>query len=321
MRSAIICHGDCDGVISAFLYIKHYLRDSYPRNVDMIFTQPWRAHLDMKKLSEGVNELIMLDIALNHDVIKRLTDIISPSVRVTVIDHHVSSGDFINDLMRMGVKIIWSKATSTPRLMFEKLRPAINPYEEFLIGVADVCEGAEAQDEKTSRVADLIKLSIARDPGDLRYLKHLIKLMLKGQDLSSNEEVIQRANVAKWLLNKLIKIMEGRAILINDYLIATLTIFESRIFAGLLGIATTELSKVMKSDVILIREEEDKIVVTVRSLKKRALGICKEIAERLNGKYGGHAEAASATLSRSPLEEVQLKVIEVIRNARRLNPR
>jgi len=320
MKSAIVCHGDCDGVISAFLYIKHYLRDSYPRNVEMIFTQPWRAHLDMRKLPEGVNELIMLDIALNHDVINRLAAMVSPTTRITVIDHHASSGDFINDLMRMGVKIVWDKAPSTPRLMLEKLKPVINPYEEFLIGVADVCEGAEAQSEKASRVADLIKLSIARDPGDLQYLNHLIKLMLRGQDVSLSDEVIQRANVAKWLLNKLIKLMESRAVLINDCLVATLANFESRIFAGLLGVATTELSKVMKSDVILIREEEGKVVVTVRSIKKRALSICKAITKSLGGRYGGHVEAASATLSRLPLEEVQLRVIEVVKNAGRHNP-
>ncbi|MEM4855831.1 MAG: DHH family phosphoesterase, partial [Sulfolobales archaeon] len=180
----------------------------------------------------------------------------------------------------------------------------------------DICEGVEAQDD-VSKIADLIKLSIARDPGDTEFLNFLIKSMLRGSNIPSLEEVTKRATVAKWLLNKLLKLMRDRAILVSDYLITTLTSSESRIYAGLLGIASTEFTKEMKKDVILIREEEGKVVVTVRSSKRNALTLCKLIAERLGGRYGGHVEAASATLSGTALEKVQLGVLEVVKNVRR----
>ncbi len=316
--AAVVCHGDCDGVISAFLYIKHFLRDSYPNNTELIFTQPWRAHLDLKKVPREISELVMLDIALSKDIIAEVLPL-ARRAKVVFIDHHISSEEFLNELMRVGAKVIWNKATSTPRLMNDNLKLITNPYEAMLIRVADICEGVEAQDD-VSRVADLIKLSIARDPGDTEFLNLLIKSMLKGGNLSNMEEVVKRAAIARWLLNKLLKLMRDRAILVGEYLITTLTSSESRIYAGLLGIASTEFTKEMKKDVILIREEEGKVVVTIRSSKRNALTLCKLIADRLGGKYGGHVEAASATLSNATLEKVQLGVLEVVKSVRRSTP-
>lgn len=315
MKSAVICHGDCDGVISAFLYIKHFLRDAYPSKTELIFTQPWRAHLDIKKVPKEISELVMLDIALSKDIISTIIPLASKA-KIVVIDHHISSEEFVAELTRIGAKVIWSKATSTPKLMNETLKLNTNPYEAILIRVADVCEGVEAQDE-LSKMADLIKLSIARDPGDTEFLHFLIRSMLRGNNIISLEEVTKRAATAKWLLNKLLKLMRDRAILVGDYLITTLTSSESRIYAGLLGIASTEFTKEMKKDAILIREEEGKVVITIRSSRRNALTLCKVIAERLGGKFGGHVEAASATLNNTPLEKAQLGVLEVIKNVRR----
>ncbi len=316
MKSAVVCHGDCDGVISAFLYIKHFLRDTYPNNTELIFTQPWRAHLDLKKVPKVVGELVMLDIALSKDIVNGVIPLASKA-KIVFIDHHISSEGLVNELVRVGAKVIWSKATSTPRLMNDSLKLAINPYEAMLIKVADICEGVETQDSVVSKVADLIKLSIARDADDVGFLNYLIGSMLRRSDISGLEEVVKRATTAKWLLSRLLKLMRDRAILVGNYLITTLTSSESRIYAGLLGVASTEFTKEMRKDVILIREEEGKVVVTVRSSRRNALALCKVIAEKLGGRYGGHVEAASATLSNAALENVQLGILEVIRSVGR----
>jgi single-stranded DNA-specific DHH superfamily exonuclease len=80
---------------------------------------------------------------------------------------------------------------------------------------------------------------------------------------------------------------------------------ESRLFAGLFGIASTELSKKLKKDIVMIRDEETKVVVTVRSSKGRALHYCKTLVETLGGgKYGGHKEAASATLVKRNINDI-----------------
>jgi nanoRNase/pAp phosphatase (c-di-AMP/oligoRNAs hydrolase) len=317
MKSVVVCHGDCDGVISAYLYIKHFLIGEYPSNTELIFTQPWRAHIDLRKVPQEVSELVMLDIALNKEVVNMLLPLTRKS-RVVVIDHHVSSELFVDSLSKSGVKVVWSKATSTPRLMANVLKLIINPYEDLLVRVADVCEGVEG-DEEISKVADVIKLSIARDPGDTNFLNYLIKSMLKGLNISALDEVVKRASIAKWLLNKLLRLMRERSVVVGDYVVTTLTSPESRIYAGILGIASTEFAKNVKSDVILIREEEGKVVVTVRSFKRNALKICKLISEKLGGRYGGHVEAASATLTNISLEKVQLGVLEVIKDVRRRN--
>ncbi|RLG85661.1 MAG: hypothetical protein DRO18_05475, partial [Thermoprotei archaeon] len=69
MKNGVVCHGDCDGVISAFIYIKHYMLDSYPNYVDIIFTQPWRAHIDSKRLSKDVGEVVFLDLAISNELL------------------------------------------------------------------------------------------------------------------------------------------------------------------------------------------------------------------------------------------------------------
>ncbi len=318
MKSAIICHGDCDGIISAFLYIKHYLMDSYPKNVQLIFTQPWRAQIDARRLEKDLSEVVVLDLALSKEFTGFLKNLLGRINKLVIIDHHVSSREHASELDASGkTKVILAKAPSTPRLMIESLKPIINPYEEFLIDVADVCEGNESRGEEVTRVADLIKLSIARDPGDVDYLTHIVNVMLKGQNVSNDTEVVRRAKIAKFLLHRLLKVMADRSLEVAGAKIASLELPESRIFAGLLGVAATEFAKMSKSDVVLVRREEGKVVVTVRSLNDRAFRICRELASRIGGRYGGHAEAASATLPDLNLKEAVSIIAEVLKNVPR----
>ncbi len=317
-RSGVVCHGDCDGIISAFIYIKHYLIDSWPRNVLMVFTQPWRAQIDSRKVGENLSEAVFLDLAISEEFVKYLKQLAGKVGRLVIIDHHMSSVEHIKSLSELSnVKVVWRKSSSCPRLMMEALRPHMNPYEEFLVDVADVCEGGEARSEEAARVADLIKLSIARNPGDLNYMKHLVNAMLNGKDLLSDSELLSRARIAKFLLKRLLKIMSERSLEVAGAKIVALDLSESRIYAGLLGIAATEFARMSRKDVVLIRREEGKVVVTVRTLNDRAYRICRELALKLKGRFGGHAEAASATLPDMELEKAMRSVSEVVKHVPR----
>ncbi|MCD6324270.1 MAG: DHH family phosphoesterase, partial [Desulfurococcales archaeon] len=231
------------------------------------------------------------------------------------IDHHKSSGDFIKELETIpNVKAIWRKAASCPRLMIETLKPSVNPYERFLIDVADICEGGESRNADVGKVADMIKLAIARDPGDLNFMTYLVRAMLEGKELSTDPEIVSRAKIAKFLLQRLLKLMSERSIEVRGTKIVSLNLPESRVYAGLLGIATTEFARITRKDVVLIRREEGKVVVTVRTLNDKAYRVCKALAERVSGKFGGHAEAASATLPDMELKDAVKVVSEVVRD-------
>ncbi len=317
-RSGVVCHGDCDGIISAFIYIKHYLMDSWPRNVSMVFTQPWRAQVDARKVGENLSEVVFLDLAVSEEFARYIKQLSGKVGRITIIDHHMSSDEHIKELSNIpNIKVVWRKSPSCPRLMKEVLKPHMNPYEEFLVDVADVCEGGEARSEDAAKVADLIKLSIARNPGDLDYMKHLVEAMLEGKDLLSDPELLSRAKIAKFLLWRLLKIMSERSLEVAATKIVALDLSESRIYAGLLGIAATEFARMSRKDVVLIRREEGKVVVTVRTLNDRAYRICRELASRLKGRFGGHAEAASATLPDMGLGEAMKLVSEVVKSVPR----
>jgi len=312
--SGVVCHGDCDGVISAYLYVKHYLRDSWPNHIMLVFTQPWRAHLDARKIEKELREGVFLDLAINEELAEFIRKLSAKAERLIIIDHHKSSGELIKELSSIpNVKTVWRKAPSCPRLMINDLKLAVNPYEKFLVDVADICEGGEARNSEAAKVADLIKLSIARDPGDINYMTYLVKVMLEGRELHTDPEVTERAKIAKFLLHRLLKLMGERSLEVGSMKVITLSLPESRIYAGLLGIAATEFARITHKDVALIRREEGKVVVTIRTLDDKAYRICEELARRTEGKFGGHAEAASATLQDMELDKAVELVSEVIR--------
>ncbi len=313
--NVVVTHGDCDGIISAYLYIKHFMRDFWPSKILIIFTQPWRAHIDLRKRPDGVDEVVLLDLALSKELNIVLTDVAGKVRRLTFIDHHISSLEFVNELRRIGSsKIICEKAQSCPRLISQALKISLNPYERLLIDVADICEGSEAQNPEAARLADIIKLSIARDPGDYAFMNHLINVFMNNKDVASDEITSHKYRVAKFLLSRLLKIMSERALTYGNFKIVSLSLPESRIFAGLLGIGTTEFARLSRNDVILIRREEDKVVITARTLSDKAFRVCKEIAKLGKGRFGGHAEAASATLPDMPVQDAVNLTIQAIKN-------
>ncbi|MEO3994021.1 MAG: DHHA1 domain-containing protein [Desulfurococcaceae archaeon TW002] len=315
--SIVITHGDCDGIISAYLYIKHFMKDMWPSNVSVIFTQPWRANIDfMRGYREGVDEVVLLDLALSSELVKEIIRVGSNLRKITIVDHHISSLEFVNQItsnLLKNAKVVCEKTQSCPRLMITSLKISPNPYEKLLVDVADVCEGGEASSTEVTKLADIIKLSIARDPGDYDFMNYLLTLLMKNRDVESDSIVSKRYKTAKFILSRLLKIMSENAISYRNVVkISTLTVPESRIFAGLLGVGTTELARMYKSDIVLVRSEENKVVVTVRTLDDKALKLCRDIAKLGKGRFGGHAEAASATLPELSLQEVTDLIVGVV---------
>jgi len=312
MKTLVLSHGDCDGVISAALYVKHFLIDIYPSNVIIGFTQPWRASKEISRLCrEDCEKIILLDIAIDKEVVSALIDHIMKGSSVLIIDHHMTTSPWINKLKELGVNIIWSRSTSTPRLMFEKLGLTPNTYEEALIDIADACEGSEPKDPDRKKLGDLLKLAISRDSSDMNFMRSLFELLLKGRELKDLEELKSKAKISRMLLDKLIEKILKEGENIGEFILLSLKPAESRIYAGLFGIASTEAGKKIKRDIVLIRDEDGKIVVTIRSFRGKALEVCRQIiAKTSGGKYGGHSEAASATINKISLD----KIVEIVRN-------
>ncbi|MEM0457886.1 MAG: hypothetical protein QXD76_02425 [Sulfolobales archaeon] len=298
MKVLVLSHGDCDGVIAAALYIRHFLIDLYPSNIMIGFTQPWRASKEIKRFCRDFCEkIILLDIAIDEEVFSAIANSIGKGSEIHIIDHHTTTGQWVNKLRDLGVNILWSRSTSTPRLIKETLKITLNPYEENLVEIADACEGSETRGSDIKNLADLLKLAISRDPSDIGFLTNLLNTMLRGGRIEELEELRSKAKAGRMLVDNLLDKIASRGEVIGDFILFYLQPAESRIYAGLFGIACTEASKKFNKDVVILREEDSKIVVTVRSLSDKALSICKEIVSRTSsGKYGGHKEAASATI-------------------------
>ncbi|MEM4971595.1 MAG: hypothetical protein QXE01_10150 [Sulfolobales archaeon] len=315
MKHVILVHGDCDGIIAGALYVKHFLRDRYPSDIILGFTQPWRASKEIKKLckEDQCESLTLIDIAIDREVFSMIVDITMKGIPIQVIDHHATTEPWVGKMRDLGLKVIWDRSPSTPRLMASKMKLLLNNYELKLLRIADSCEGSEDGDDEIKAMADSIKLAISRDPSDLSFMRELFDAMILNRDLSSIASLEKKAYVGKMLLNKLIERAIQRGEDLGDVLISYMQPSESRLFAGLFGIASTELSKKLKKDIVMIRDEETKIVVTVRSSRGRALQYCKTLVETLGGgKYGGHKEAASATLAKRSINDILVAARDAI---------
>lgn len=310
----MVFHGDCDGTIAAYLYIKRYFRDLYPSGLNLAVTHPWRAHTDIKRVATGGSELVILDIALSDKLVEVLEAVSPKYKRVVFVDHHATSEALIRRI-EPKVKVVYSKVSSTPKLLTQLMGTPLNPYEDMLVEVADVCEGKTPRpgfDKSMLDLVDSIRMSIALNPGDLKFMKHLIDLMMRSKNPSQDPQVRLRAKRAKFLLVNLLKIASEDSLDAGRVKMAFLSLPLSRAFAGLIGVAATELSKAYKKSVILIREEQEKIVVTVRSAHRDALVLSQAIATSLKGVYGGHAEASSITIGRESLANVVNSIISKV---------
>ncbi|MDW8010737.1 MAG: DHHA1 domain-containing protein [Sulfolobales archaeon] len=311
-------HGDCDGIIAAYLYIKRYLKDLYPSGLAIAVTHPWRAHTDIKRVASGGSELVILDIALSDKLVDILESVSGRYKKVIFLDHHATSEQLIKKL-EPKIKVLYSKVTSTPRLLAQIIGTPLNPYEDMLVEVADICEGKTPRsdiDKSVLNLVDSIRMSIALDPGDLGFMKYLIDLMMRSKYPSQDPVVRLRARRAKFLLGNLLRVLSEDSLDAGRVKMAFLNLSLSRAFAGLIGVAATELSKTYRKSVILVREEQDKIVVTIRSTRRDALNISQSIASSLGGAYGGHAEASSVTIGKEPLHKV---VDSIVKNVLKLD--
>jgi len=315
LKHAVLMHGDCDGIIAGALYIKHFLRDQYPSEIVLGFTQPWRASKEIKKLcKENIcGELVLIDIAIDREVFSMIVDTVMRGISVQIIDHHATTEPWVNKMRELGLRVIWDRSPSTPHLMASRMKLSLNSYEEMLLRIADSCEGTDSEDEEIKTMADNIKLAISRDPSDLDFMRELLNAIVLNKDLASIGVLEKKAYIGKILLNKLIEKAMDKGEAIGNVILSHVQPSESRLFAGLFGIATTELCKKLKKDVVMVRDEEKKVVITIRSIEGRALQYCRAIIEALgSGKYGGHREAASVTLTQRSLDEVLRKVRDTL---------
>lgn len=315
MKHAVLMHGDCDGIIAGALYVKHFLRDQYPSEIVLGFTQPWRASKEIKRLcrDNSCGELILIDIAIDREVFSMIVDTIMRGISVQIIDHHATTEPWVDKMRELGLKVIWDRSPSTPHLMASKMKLSLNSYEEKLLKIADSCEGSDSYDEEIKAIADNIKLAISRDPSDLNFMRELFNAIILNKDLDRIRVLEKKAYIGKILLNRLIEKAMSKGESIGDVILSYVQPSESRLFAGLFGIAATELCKRLRRDVIMVRDEEKKVVITIRSIEGKALQYCKSIVEALGGgKYGGHREAASITIAQKSLDEVLNRVRDTL---------
>ncbi len=323
MKAVVVFHGDCDGVISAGLYIRRFLADYYPKNLVLRFTQPWRAAKDVESAtksveSEGVDHLVILDVALNPELVNVLREIARSGTRITIIDHHISSQNLVEEVKQFA-RVAWIPTVSTPAVLVETMIKNLNKYEELLVNVANVCEGSETNDETVKGIADCIKLALAIDPTDTTTFCEAVKSIVEGKEFWRSPEFEAKYRRGKVLLNMLVNTIARRAREVCGWVIVSFTHAQSLAYAGLFGIASSEYTKRHRKPLILIRGEEGKIVVTVRSPEGKALELCEYISRTLNAPfYGGHREAASLTIyGEEDVDNIARKLEEVVRSFER----
>ncbi|MEM0026563.1 MAG: DHH family phosphoesterase [Ignisphaera sp.] len=322
IKAFVIYHGDCDGVISAGLYIRHFLLDYVPNNIMLKYSQPWRLQEDLNRCLKNLRNadtLVLLDLAIGTNIANKIKEIVGKNehINIVIIDHHSSSMIALKELQELEprVKVLWSKAQSTPEVLAHTIIRDLNGFEEVLVKVANVCEGGSANEPYIREIADKIKLVLAVEPTNEHLIKGAVEAIIKGVEFWNSKEFNEKYSKAKWLLQTLLKRIEEKIEHVCDWNIATFRAAESIIYAGLFGVASSEYIKKTKQPIVIVREEEEKIVITVRSLNEQALEFCKSFAlthgNNMSIIYGGHREAASMTIK---TDKSLVEVIAIVKN-------
>ncbi len=321
----MIFHGDCDGVISAGLYIRHFLLDYYPSNLVMKYSHPWRLHIDLKRIlstliKSDVDTIVLLDLAINDNIIKILNEYLRNSrARVIIVDHHLSSQHILETVKNSeNIKVYWGNFQSTPQVLSSYLIKNLNNYEQYLVNIANTCEGGSSDNATNKSIADKVKLVLAVEPTNEKLILETVMSIVKCEEFWNSKVFDEKFDRARWLLNLLIRRIEERSKEVCLWRYAIFTSAESLIFAGLFGIASSEYIKKHRVPLILVREEEDKIVLTIRSAEGKALEFCKAIYSKfrktMDVSYGGHKEAASVTIrnhgSLKQFEDIFIKFLQ-----------
>ncbi|MDK6028400.1 hypothetical protein QPL79_03360 [Ignisphaera sp. 4213-co] len=307
VRAVVIYHGDCDGVISAGLYIRHFLLDYVPNNIMLKFSHPWRLNEDLEKSIKNLNTieiLILLDLAIGVNIANKLREIVkrNPSINIVIVDHHLSSTSVLKELQELSprIKVLWNKVQSTPEVLAINVIRNLNEFEQVLIKVANVCEGGSTNEQHVREIADKIKLVLAVEPTNEQLIRGAVEAIVKGIEFWNSREFNEKYSKAKWLLHTLLKRIEERVENVCNWNIAIFRAAESIIYAGLFGIASSEFIKKIRQNMLIIREEREKIVLTVRTTNDQALEFCKLFSSKYANiahiTYGGHKEAASMTI-------------------------
>ncbi len=302
--------------------------DFFPSHIILRYSHPWRLEQDLlaiarKSSKESIETVIILDLAIRSSIIDMLLKNFSnTSTDIIIIDHHLSSLYTIEMFKNYNLKVktYWHSVQSTPQVIANMLVKNLNNYEKFLVQVANVCEGGDTVDVNVRDAADRIKLVLAIEPLNEKLITSSVEAIVKGEEFWNSSEFEKKFWKGKWLLQLLLKKIEERIERICGWHLASFTITESLIFAGLFGIASSEYIKKFRCPMILLREEEDKAVITVRSAEGKALDFCKNLAHRLpqkiEGVYGGHREAASITVKNyESLEKLKNILREFITNS------
>ncbi|MFQ6051220.1 MAG: DHHA1 domain-containing protein [Candidatus Hydrothermarchaeota archaeon] len=292
----IISHTDADGICAASLVVS-----ANPYS-DIVLTQP--RHLDEELenvLIKGYGRLVICDLAIDYLIRNEVLNLlrqISREAEVIYIDHHQLIGISKDDIAG---NVLHEIDACTTEIAFKAFP---NQKLERLVvygAVGDYMDDTKLVSEIVSRYdkrliymdACLLTQALAYDAKDKKFRLELILRLSQGEHPRDIEGVVDRAIKASKFEESVYEMVREKLEEFNS------SVFVEIPYEGYLGKAATFASGLTGKIAFAMRKEKNTFRVSARRPLNSDLNLgllIQQVAKKVKGSGGGHAEAAGATI-------------------------
>ena len=302
-RLVLIPHGDADGICSASLAYS-----ALSRKYDEIliyFSHPAGLYQDIKDITVGGDDILIMDIALSERHINDLIDLFdnlrSQGSKITYIDHHPEP--LSTKVNKMPIKVVHKLDVSASELTFKYFSSFLNKDMSRVALYGAICDYMDYTDWVKRELENWDRRMIYFEAGVLSqglegsrkmydFKRHIVKHLADGKLPSSLSELLVRAlieavseeELRKWIKSN-VKVKGEIAYVINPPgSITRAAIYARAVADKAIGIAIEK-----KGNLAIMSLRTNRLDIDLNSILRR---ICPEV----NGVGGGHKKASGARL-------------------------
>ncbi|PLJ78261.1 MAG: hypothetical protein B7L53_02135 [Thermofilum sp. NZ13] len=314
--TAIITHGDLDGLASAAIVVAHLMHINPHLKYRVYFSQPFSLHLTLSRVDlQALQKLYILDIAVDVEhwiTVSQVLSELSKRLEVVWVDHHPSTISKRADLEAIGVKVTAEQAPATATLLREMVNETEDPvFYEKLVRLAEISDAPAAPDDaELASAVEVLSGSLALEPQDEDFKRLLIGYWVKKRVLVP-EEAVERFEAAEEKARRLYEEATNRVVY-DSPLLRVIDLRETRVY-GFAGRIASHQAKVEGKIVLLMfRIGSDSVVITGRAPEEASVDLLEvfaKVAREWGGSGGGHPHAASIRLPAGLADKVLDRII------------
>ncbi len=301
-RAVVIAHGDLDGMTAAAIIVAALKAAGRATAWTLRFTQPFTLQETLRRLPEGADMLVIVDVALDEEhaghILSILEEMEGPAEKLWV-DHHSSTIRHALDLLDRRFSLLLSVdgcAATIAGKAFLHLTGDEQFYSKLvLIGEAGDKVRELSGNHPLRQALETLGNAIAANPTDDAFKERLVRMWVE-EKILVDDEAARRAEEAEEKLRALLK-ESSENVRYESSHVKVIDLRDTRVHGYAGKIASHHAKTYGKVVLLLFRVGTNNTIVTARvppSIDLDVASLIRELAPLYGGGGGGHPKAASA---------------------------